>query len=249
VSERAHIRYTKWDGSLHWHFDADVIASDQHGTWVAVPPGGTYRRGDETPRVDEHGFVVLVPDRGWWTAYFNAVPRGSKAHLVYVDINTAATWNGTTASMIDLDLDVTLAPGESARIIDEDEFDEHRVLWSYPPEVVDRVRTTAARIATQIDFDREPFASAGPGRVAQALGWSSGTTIDGDLGVDLGHRIDNAVAPPLDARVAIRGTVHPASITAIDPTVVLDCPQISPVPAGTPISVWVDPEQARYDVA
>lgn len=177
--ERVHVRYTKWDGSLHWHFDATVVARDEHGTWVVVPPGGWYRKGDDPERFDEHGFVVLVPDGEWWTAYFNAVPRGDRGHLVYVDVNTPARWEAATVHTIDLDLDIVLDLSGSPRVVDEDEFDEHRARWEYPDHVVDRARTTAARIATAMASRAEPFGNDGDRRLVEALGWVHGTVVAG----------------------------------------------------------------------
>lgn len=183
----AHVRYTKWDGSLHWHFDAGVVERDAHGTWLLVPPGGSYRRGTGTPRIEEHGFVVLVPPTDWWTAYFNAVPRGASGHLVYVDVATSPVWTGDLVTMIDLDLDVVLPPTGGAAVVDEDEFDEHRVRYSYPPDVVDRARTTAARVAAGLDAGFEPFGRTGPGLVARLLGWSHGAVV-------VGHGVASGVA-------------------------------------------------------
>lgn len=316
MREHAHLRYTKWDGSLHWHFDVEVVGRDTHGTWVLVPPGATYRRGTEPPLVDEHGSVVLVPDGAWWTAYFNAVPRASSGHLIYVDVNTAATWDGDTAHLVDLDLDVVLGTAGSARVIDEDEFEEHRRRWDYPPVVVDRVRTTAARVATAIDMGEEPFMSAGYGVVARCLGWAHGTVVaghgvasgaahdprfpggtlaeqmpafaaaglpvdgihQGTINVDLPFRL-LPQRPRLtidqlewrsgypaetfsffDARIAVGSAVHDAIVYRPHPetkpefeqpgTVIeLISREIGGIVPGAPVSVWVDPDQATFDVA
>jgi protein associated with RNAse G/E len=255
VSERVRIRYTKWDGSLHWHFGADVIDRDRHGTWVVVRPGGSYGRADDPSLTSEFGFVVLIPDNGWWTAYFNAVPRGSSRHLVYVDINTPPTWDGDLVTMIDLDLDVTMAPEGAARVIDEDEFDDHRIRWSYPPDVVDRVRTAAARVATAIDLGTEPFLTTGPGHVARVLGWAHGTIRsvthpDGHLGLVVPHRIVSAHAGHLTAKCAIDGAIHAVTIVPDDSgLLLLGGASIGQRDVGDPISVWIDPDEATFDVA
>jgi predicted RNA-binding protein associated with RNAse of E/G family len=177
VSERdiAHVRYTKWDGSLHWHFDAVRVRSDAHGTWLLVPPGGEYRKGSEPARTDEHGFVVLVPDGRWWTAYFNAVPRGERGSLVYVDVNTPVEWHDETAQLIDLDLDVVRRSDGTIEVLDEDEFAEHRVRFGYPRSLVDRARAGAERVHGLMTRGEEPFGIAGLRVVADELGWVSGT--------------------------------------------------------------------------
>ena|SRR5690349_24838975 len=41
---------------------------------------------------------------------------------------------------------------------DEDEFDEHRAWWAYPPEVVDAARASADWLLTALADGTEPFA-------------------------------------------------------------------------------------------
>jgi hypothetical protein len=255
MTERVHVRYTKQDGSLHWHFDADVIARDHHGTWVVVPPGGWYRKGGDPPQIDDSGFVVLVPNEQWWTAYFNPVPKGSNHHLVYVDVNSEPIWEGAIVSMVDLDLDVVVAPGGTARVIDEDELEEHRVRWSYPPHLVDRVRTTAARIAGDIDLGREPFASAGPDHVARVLGWSRGAIgaidpTDGTAEVTIAHRLAPDAPSSLRARLATAAAIHDAVLVRHeDGGLTVRTTPAAELRSGEHVSVWVDPAQAMFDVA
>lgn len=243
MTERVHIRYTKWDGALHWHFDADVVGRDHHGTWVTVPPGGTYRRGADPPLVDEHGFVVLLPEHEWWTAYFNAVPRGSKTHRIYVDVNTPVRWDGDVAHLIDLDLDVTRSADRTVRLLDEDEFHEHRVRWSYPDHVVDATRTAAAWLVTAIEAGREPFVTAGFRRVAAELGWVSGT-VDRPDRVTLEFPIDaRTLARVVEGTVVHAGTPHLATVRLPEDT---DAPFDSlavatgaPLAPGDHVSIWL----------
>ena len=177
-----HVRYTKWNGSLHWHFNTVLVDRDRHGTWLLVEPGSEYRRGEEPPRRDEHGFVLLIPVDGWWTAYFNAVAREAHGHLVYIDINTAARWDEDTVHLVDLDLDVTLAPDGSVRLLDEDEFEAHQTVYGYPQDLIDRTRATATEVFNAVSRREEPFGSAGFSVVARRLGWVPGR-------VALGHGV------------------------------------------------------------
>jgi hypothetical protein len=311
-----HVRYTKWDGTLHWHFDAEVIERDVHGTWVVVRPGGWYRRASDPPRVSTHGFVVLVPPGQWWTAYFNAVPHGVNAHVVYVDVNTPAVWNDLTVEMIDLDLDVVLDAGGAAEVLDEDEFLEHSRRFGYTDDVIARSRSTAAHLHGALEAGAEPFGLAGAQRVADALGWVRGRLVDGHgvaSGTSGDPRFPNgtlaeqfphfvAAGIPVEglyrgtlnldlflalqpieprwsvqhltwladypaetfaffeARIEVRGEVHPALVYRPDPTTkpefhqpttVLEVlttflPDLQP---GIPASVWVDPRQAHFVTA
>jgi hypothetical protein len=307
------VRYTKHDRRLHWHFDAERLGADTYGTWLLVPPGSTYRRGTDEPRVEEHGFVLLIPDGGWWSAYFNAVPRGTSATSVYVDINSPAEWDGDVVTMIDLDLDVVRRADGAVALLDEDELADHRVEFAYPDRLVDTIRATAASVFGAIERGDEPFGSAGPARVVTALGWALGSVVTGHgaasgrsgdprfpggtlalqsphfeaAGVDIAgyHRGTINVSLPFrleprspaariealewlpgypaetfeffDARIAVDGSVVDAVVYRPDPatkpefhqdphTIEVLAPFMGRLEAGSPIAVWVDPNQARF---
>jgi len=315
MSDVIHVRYTKWDGTLHWHFDAVLMDRDHHGTWLLVEPGTEYRRGQEPGRIDEHGFVLLIPEIGWWSAYFNAVPRRSSRHLVYVDINSAARWEGNTVSLIDLDLDVTLAPDGLVTLLDEDEFEAHQDLYGYPQDLVEKTRATAADVFDAISRGDEPFGGAGFGRVADQLGWAPGKVVEGhgaasgsggdvrfpqgtlvlqfphfaragvaiegympatinvDLPFELVSRNPMSRIEHLEwldgyptetfeffeSKIAVAGVAHRALVYRPDPAtkpeftqpgsvVEVLAPPIEGISPGTPVSVWVDPVQAGFEV-
>lgn len=155
MSDLVHVRFTKWDGSLHWHFDMERVSNDHHGTWLWAPAGSPFRRGDEDPRVSERGWLKLITDGAWWTAIWTNTGR------IYADIATPARWDGGTVHLVDLDLDVVCHPDGSVGVEDEDEFDEHRIAMDYPEHVVDRARAVAAMLVRDIEAAREPFATVG----------------------------------------------------------------------------------------
>ncbi len=315
MPDAIHVRYAKWDGALHWHFDARLVDRDDHGTWLLVEPGTAYRRGEEPERIDEHGFVLLIPETGWWSAYFNAVPRRSSRHLVYIDINSAARWDGNTVSLIDLDLDVTLSPDGEVRLIDEDEFEAHQGLYGYPRDIIEKTRQTATQVFDAISRGDEPFGTAGFGRVAQQLGWVPGQVVEGHgaasgsggdarfpqgtlalqfphfakAGIAVEHYMPATINVDLpfeliprnpisriehlewldgyptetfeffDSKIAVAGVAHRGLVYRPDPAtkpefsqpgsvVEVLAPPVDGIGPGTPVSVWVDPDQAGFEV-
>ena len=167
-----HVRFTKWDGSLHWHFDVKRLGEDEHGHWLGGPEGTPVRRGCEPP-IASPPFALLIPEGAWWTATFNLVrPDSPFGLVVYVDICTPAQWTDGMATAIDLDLDVAMRPDGTVVLLDEDEFEEHRSTMAYPEHLVDRARASAAAIFTTMESRQEPFASVGPNWLerAQRLG-------------------------------------------------------------------------------
>ncbi|WP_283134850.1 DUF402 domain-containing protein [Rhizohabitans arisaemae] len=148
--------YRKYDGSLHWHMTLRKLGEDEHGVWLGAPAGSTGQRGSEPPIVYTFPYVMLFPREGWWTASFNDVPHKTE---IYCDVTTVPTWTDDQVTMIDLDLDVLRRRDGTVFIDDEDEFAEHRVRYSYPPEIVGGARTACAWLFDSVSNGAEPFAS------------------------------------------------------------------------------------------
>lgn len=150
--------YTKYDGSLHWNKVVRLLGQDDHGTWVGAPTGVVMRRGNERRFVRGHAHVGLLQPDAWWTAWFNGKPERLE---IYVDVSTPPVWNGASeVSMVDLDLDVcrVRATGE-VRILDEEEFAEHRVRYDYPADVVAAATAAAHWLRDALTDRRPPFDS------------------------------------------------------------------------------------------
>jgi protein associated with RNAse G/E len=139
-----HVRFSKWDGRLHWHFDIARLGEDLHGVWLGGPDDTPVRRGAEPPIISP-AFALLIPPRQWWTATFNSGGAGSPfGYVAYVDICTPAVWEGFTATSVDLDLDVAMRPDGSVELLDEDEFVEHSSAMAYPEHVIGSARAAAS---------------------------------------------------------------------------------------------------------
>jgi protein associated with RNAse G/E len=155
-SEMVRVIYTKWDGSAHRDYVARRFAEDELGLWVGVTRG-TASVYHGRPSVEQIPFVLLIPHNAWWTGMFNPPPRTSE---VYCDITTPARWEGDTVHIIDLDLDVVRRRATGAvELRDEDEFEEHRVGFGYPAEVVEEARSAAEKLLIALGDGTEPFAT------------------------------------------------------------------------------------------
>ena len=154
--KKVRLVFTKYDGRLHWHAWLTFLGEDEHGVWLAAPTGTVWQRGSE-PQVQLPASVTLIPRDVWWVASFNTAPAKFDA---YIDLTSVAVWNGDEVTMIDLDLDVVRYRGDGAvRLLDEDEFAEHRVAFGYPETVVASVTDTARRLISDV-VTAEPFAAA-----------------------------------------------------------------------------------------
>jgi uncharacterized protein len=157
VGDPVRIEMEKWGGRAHWQIPAHWLGSDEYGDWVGIPAGTRMTRPGRDLR-SGHDHVGLVPsreladeERGWLAAFH--VPQAET--WVYVDMTTPPRWDGPVIRAVDLDLDVIRMREGWVLVDDEDEFDEHRVVFGYPPEVVALAEATRDRVHAAI-LDEDP---------------------------------------------------------------------------------------------
>ena len=129
----AHVDMRKWPDWLHWQFDARLLGEDEYGMWLHAPSDTIVKRGSEPSQPLGIGFVGLVPRDEWWIVEFYT---DHPWHSVYVNIGTPPVWDGDRVTQIDLDLDVVRTLDDIVVVLDEDEFAEHQIQYSYPPHII-----------------------------------------------------------------------------------------------------------------
>lgn len=165
MPETVHIDFRKWPDEKHWHFDMERLGEDEHGRWFWSPAGIRLQRGDEPPQPAKRLYVKLVTPDAWWSALWNE----HDDREIYVDIATPAKWNGSTVTMVDLDLDVVRYRDGRTEVYDEDEFLEHQVRYGYPPDLVAKASAVTAEIERALAERREPFGRVGEAWLERAV--------------------------------------------------------------------------------
>jgi hypothetical protein len=163
------IRFTKWGGSPHWHYDLEMLGADRYGTWFGARAGIPMQRGGEPPIRQPHDFVTLVPADGDWIANWNPRSAGNELAL-YVDVTDRPVLGPDGITAADLDLDVVRLWDGSVRVLDEDEFEEHRIRYGYPPEVIERALAATRDLVTRVSNRDEPFGAVGDAWLASYAG-------------------------------------------------------------------------------
>ena len=153
-TRRIHVDSRKWPDRPHWHYDMRLLGEDEHGVWLHAPAGTIAQRGPEPPFPLRIGFVTLVPVDRWWVVEFN---RLHPKRTVYVNIGTPPRWHGDRVTQVDLDLDVVRRLDGTVQLMDEDEFHDHRVRFSYPPDLVTDAERAAELAADLLQRRAEPF--------------------------------------------------------------------------------------------
>jgi protein associated with RNAse G/E len=132
-----------------------VLGEDDHGVWGCCDVGEQIYKAGEPAFVRSSALLALIPRDECWSASWH--PPSEHRLEVYIDINTEPNWTGSTVSMIDLDLDVLRHRDGTVELLDEDEFEEHRVIHDYPPDLVSLARDAAAATMALASAPAEPF--------------------------------------------------------------------------------------------
>jgi protein associated with RNAse G/E len=146
---------TKYDGSLHYEFEADLVGSE--GTLIrCVERAGTPwigYRGEGRIRYD--ATALYFTDRWYNVSHFHA-PSGPRGMELYVNVGMPAFLKNGVLRWVDLDIDIIL-DGSGVRVDDEDEFEEHRHRYAYPPELVERVLATRDEVLRLAEREAFPL--------------------------------------------------------------------------------------------
>lgn len=160
-------RWRKWDGSPHWEHEAVFLGSDRWGDWVGQHDGWRSARPG-LDLVSDGDNVTLIPPSGEYAATFNAThPRLA----IYIDIAWDVRWEAGAPVGIDMDLDVVRArDGRGIWIDDRDEWDDHRVRYGYPADIVARLERVAVDLEREVTAETAPFDGATAARWLAELG-------------------------------------------------------------------------------
>lgn len=167
---RLEFRWRKWDGGVHWVHDCVYLGSDEWGDWFGQPIGWrSARPGREF--VAQAPNVTLTPPSGDYAYTRNAPPTRTR---VYIDLAWDVRWDEGVPTGIDMDLDVVRRDPQAAYvdregvlrqpgdvyIEDRDEWDEHRVAYGYPLDIVARLEQLAVDLERRVAASEPPFDDA-----------------------------------------------------------------------------------------
>jgi len=130
------------------------LGSDEWGDWFGQRGGWRSDRPGRSVVVVEDN-VTLLPPSGDHVLTMNARPHLTR---VYIDIAWDAGWSADgVPSGIDMDLDVVDREGRGVYIDDEDEWEEHRVLYGYPLDIAEKLEAVTAHLAEVVAAEQPPY--------------------------------------------------------------------------------------------
>ncbi|WP_203580216.1 DUF402 domain-containing protein [Microbacterium hibisci] len=159
VGAALQFRWRKWDGGAHWVNDCIYLGSDRWGDWVGQPDGWRNVRPGLEFLADGPN-VTLVPPSGDYAMTVHGSPRRVR---IYIDVAWDVRWVDREPRGIDMDLDVVKAiDGRGLFIDDRDEWDDHRVAYGYPADVVETLEALALDLEQRVAAGHAPFDDATP---------------------------------------------------------------------------------------
>lgn len=149
---------TKYDGSLHYRYPVEPVQRSEERLITHSKPG-----------------VPVESYRGSWAGKKHILSwfwRGRpyvfhvlwdsqwQPESLYIDISTTTSWDDRTVRYVDLDLDVILRHGsEAVHLDDQDEFEAHRLRWSYPDELVSSCWAAVEEVRALLETQKHPFST------------------------------------------------------------------------------------------
>ena len=176
MDEPIWIERRKWPDRPHYRWQMQLLGEDEHGTWLSMPSNALAFKGDVTFETRTDG-LRLVPRDAPWCAWFTT-RAGSplppeQTWRLYVDIIDGAVHHDDgSITMVDLDLDVVQFLDGRVELLDEDEFAEHQVLYSYPAEIVELAVAASQSVLDAVRRNEPPFDGAA------AATWAARAGID-----------------------------------------------------------------------
>ena len=161
---RTLFRWRKWNGSPHWVHECVYLGSDEWGDWFGQQVGWRSHRPERDFQVNAP-CVTLVPPDGLYAMTVNVAPPAT--YRIYIDLGWDVGWHEEDGRLeptgIDMDLDVVKAvDGRGIWIDDRDEWDEHRVAYGYPLDLVERLESLAVDLEARVRHGVPPFDDATP---------------------------------------------------------------------------------------
>ena len=148
-----YVERRKWPDRPHYRHAAEVLGDDEFGLWVVTRAGTPVMRGDDVLFEARHDGVMCVADGRRWMAWFTAAHDFD----LYCDIVTPISIGPAGSVAVDLDLDVVRWADGRVELLDEDEFESHRVELGYPEDECVAALRTADEVVRAVRLRAAPF--------------------------------------------------------------------------------------------
>ena len=149
------VEKAKYDGTIQAAWESELLDHAAPLLRSVVPGGRPVYVPDQSHWVESGqttSAVELYFEDRWYNVWHL---RDDTTTLWYCNVAMPASFDGQTLRWVDLDIDIRCYRDGVPEVLDEDEFEQHRIELGYPAEVVERAlaaRDEALRLAREQAF-------------------------------------------------------------------------------------------------
>jgi len=152
-----YVQAMKYNGDKHFSYPSQMISQDPEVITVYGPPG---RRLLHPGRGLDMSMENMTIDFFFPGRYYNVFAGfnldGSFRHY-YCNLCLPPELDAGQLTWVDMDLDLVVRPDLTYVVDDEDEFAERTIAWSYPPELVQTLRSALEELIALVESRSFPF--------------------------------------------------------------------------------------------
>jgi len=152
------IQSMKYGNHLHYEWETTLLEKTDSYIFVLGHKGrklNHYTKG-QVFTVD-NWTIEFFPLDAWFTVSADVIDGELKQY--YCNICEPPQFAGDLVTFVDLDIDLVYRNGQWM-VVDEEEFADHALKFSYPPELIKRVRMEQQGLEQRIKQGRFPFDGA-----------------------------------------------------------------------------------------
>lgn len=155
VNRTMNIQALKYGNRPHYEWNARLLEQNGDYVFVLAEYGRKLRHFTKNSVFTLNNWTIEFFSSSRWFTVAADIKDGRVVQY-YCNINEPSVINGDDISFVDLDLDYVWRNGEWA-VVDEDEFELHRVKLGYPEELVRRARTELEQLKQLVSRREFPF--------------------------------------------------------------------------------------------
>lgn len=155
-SKKITISALKYGNRPHYDWQSTIIELTKDYVIVKSEPGRVLRHhSKQTEFVMNNWGVEFFPFKQWFTVSVDILH--GKIEGFYCNIAQPAKLIGNCLSFVDLDLDLICDNDGEWKVVDEEEFMENMVKYSYTSEIIERVRLEMTNLQKRVIAQQFPF--------------------------------------------------------------------------------------------
>jgi protein associated with RNAse G/E len=155
LNQQVLIQALKYGDHLHYEWETTLLEKTDTHVFVLGKYGRELRHYTKGKTFTvENWTIEFFPLDSWFTVSADIIE--GEITQYYCNICEPARMNGREVTFVDLDIDLVYRNGRWM-VVDEDEFTVNALKFSYPPELIERVKKELKDLEQRIEQKQFPF--------------------------------------------------------------------------------------------